>query len=637
MLKQMPIKRSKYFALSAVLALLVSGGLAYFTHQPQWKTSFSYQYLAPDGVSMTFSDTKPIARSSFYPDSVDPIATQIEIMRSDRFLQDIRIGLEKASITGWSKEKIATSIHISNPLHSNLLHVDVQTPDKEATQKIAILLSESYTTYMQTLQQQMLAKEKAFVEKSLADAKTKLSEGEKNLHKLLAANPQVPVNPLMVNPDLNEKTFIQGYVTLTQRIKETEADIALEDTKYNNYKALLHDDEATLIEGVILGEDPTLEKITDQLASAETDANILSIKYTPQYPELADTSSRIKTLQKQLDEHRRRILGGQSAQGKPIIRDSLRKNLIEDLLDSKIKLQASEKVLEILSQQRNELLKSFEQVTSTSGDYSSWLLQKNMMQDTIVALEKRMETLNYQLQTLSPPIQFFQEIPAEPSSTQDTQGTLVLFVSAFSGLFFLLGAVPFVIDYQANIIPTRSILSIVKELLRTKGQQVIVMMPVYSSGHLNASAHLGGLLNQFGKDAIVIDIDLRHRLLSRKIPLDHPHGVLEHLITPDMRKTYNDPLSSAKILPLEASLDADRVVEFSQILQRLPRLWERWPGSIIILDISQWHEAYHQLLPYISQVIFYVPPSSQSNILLPKVFKGKYHVPVSLVEIQPDL
>ncbi len=217
-----------------------------------------------------------------------------------------------------------------------------------------------------------------------------------------------------------------------------------------------------------------------------------------------------------------------------------------------------------------------------------------------------------------------------------THFSVLFFLTLGAALFCLVMGVKVMQDHLSLRTPTRSLLSILQDLLKSQKQQIVMVLPVRASGHLNAATHMGGLLNQFGREAIVIDIDLCHRLLSRKIPVEHPYGVYEHLLNAGMKKPYLDPLSGAKVVPLETSLEADKVVEFSQIMQRLPRLWERWPTSIIVLDLSQWHETYHQILSHVSQVIFYVPPGYDADTLLPKIFRKKYRVPVSLVEIQPD-
>lgn len=214
---------------------------------------------------------------------------------------------------------------------------------------------------------------------------------------------------------------------------------------------------------------------------------------------------------------------------------------------------------------------------------------------------------------------------------------VMTFLVSFLALFGMLAAVPFARQAYHNRIQHRTVLKLVNDLLNSRGRQVVLMMPVYSSGHINAALYLCGMLNQFGRDAVVLDIDLSNRMLSRKIPQTHQYGFYEHLLSPSMKKPYVDPMSGAKVIPLETALSADRVVEFSQIVQRLPRIWERWPSSVVLLDISKWHEGYHHLLPDVSQVVFYVPPDHPTNLLLPRIFKRRYGVSVSIIEIQPDL
>lgn len=624
-----PIKPWVYYALSAGIALGVSGALAFFLVQPQWRMTFSYQYnLIPASESH-----KPV--DSVLEAGINPVMTQVEILKSDRFLDDIASNLVAQGHPGWTPERVAQSVRVVNPSQSNLIQVEVKTAQREVTQTIATQLDKLYRDYVTEVQKSMLEAERLFVESSLKNVNQRLTDGELNLHETIAAtDDQAKASAFTLDPVWGHKALTQAYEDITRRMQEVENQIALEGTTFSHYKALLNKDEKTLLEGVILGEDPVLQKITDQLANVETDANILSVTYTPGDAEPGDMAAKMKTLQKLYETHRQKILGGG---GKPVIRDSVRKNLVEDMITSKIKLDSSVKLYQTLSKQRENVLTRLDQVSVTVGDYQAWSLQKGMLQNTRAALQKRLDDINYQIKNLVVPVKLFRPIPLEPAPVNNMPHTMTLFFSSFSGLFVLLAAVPLVMDYRKSLIPTRSVLGILKELLQVKGQQIILMMPVYSSGHLNAAAHLAGLLNQFGRDALVIDVDLNHRLLSRKIPLEHPYGVFEHMLNAEMKKPYLDPLSGARILPLEATLEADKVVEYSQIVQRMPRVWSRWSGSIIILDLSQWHEAYHQLLPHVSQVIFYVPPSHQSSILLPKVFKGKYNVPVSLVEIQPEV
>ncbi len=627
-----PFKRRAYYIFVALIAFALSGAIAFWAYQPQWKTNFSYQYRAENDLSSA-ADTGDTADVSSV---IEPVTAQLEIMKSDKFLNEIKTSLEQQGLHGWSTSKIAHAIHLSNPGQSNLIEVSVETPQKAVTQKIAMKLDQLYMQYLADLQTDSLQHEQAFLAESLQQAKTELADGKSHIQNTLALGPQVQAAPFASDPNLGEKAMAQNYTDLTHKIKDVETTIAFEGTKYLHYRALLNQNEKTLVEGVILGQDPVLTKIEDRLANAQTEADIVSVKYAPQGADQESGQDKIKTLQHLFDARRHEVLAGHSGYSPPVIRDSLRQQFIQDLMASKIRLLAAQKTYKILNQQRNSVLAQLNQIVGSVGDYNAWLVQKNMLENTISSLNHQLENVVYQQSHLLLPVKHFQPLASSPSAVQDAHHSVVIFLLAFAGLFGMMSAVPLCKDYRSSQIVSQSSFSILQELLKTKGQKIIMTLPVHSSGHLNAATQLGGLLNQFGRDALVMDIDLSHRLLSRKIPLEHPYGVLEHLLSTDIKKPYHDPLSGAKILPLEASLSADKVVEFSQIIQRLPKIWDRWPSSVIILDLSQWHEAYHQLIPYVSEVIFYVPPGHQSNILFPKVFKSKYSVPVSLVDIQPE-
>lgn len=617
-----PLPKAVYFAGIAALSLVVSGALAFFAIQPQWKTGFAYQYLPEHEQSL--SSDKAV------PGSINPINAHMAILGSDKFVDELEIYLAGQGFSGWSSEKIAQAIKISHPDHSNLIHVDVITGQKEVSQAIAQELNRSYLAYVKQMQKDSLLAEKAFTESSLNNIKARLTDGETSLQETLATMPQLQGSAFVNNPAWGEKTLTDNYLDLSRKIEDLESQMAVENTRYTHYKALLNKDEKSLMEGVILGEDPVVNRIEDQLATAETDATIQAVKLGPE-----DANIRVKSLQNLLNIQRQKLLGG-GANGKPVIRDSLRKGFIEELMASKVQLQAAQTLYNSLIQQREGILKHLNSLALNMGDYNAWMLQKSLLQNARAAMEKQLDDVDYRLKHLTLPVKIFRPLPQNPVQIRDWNQSAGLFLSSFSGLFLLLSAVPLVMHYRSGQIPNRSIFGILQDLMHHKGQQIIMMMPVSSSGHLNASTHLGGLLNQFGRDSLVIDVDLCHRLLSRKIPLEHPYGMFEHMLNADMKKPYADPLSGAKMIPLEATLEADKVVEFSQVIQRIPRLWERWPASVIILDLSQWHETYHQLLPHVSQVVFYVPPAHKSSLLLPKVFKDKYHVPVSLVEIQPE-
>jgi hypothetical protein len=608
-------------SLIGVLALGVGIIIACVGSPTLWQNHFSYQ-SSGSGVASKADPDDAVTGSSITP---------IVLLQRDTLLEDLSDSLAQTGIKGWNLGRLQDAVQVTHASDSNRIDVQVQTPEKTVTQKIAKLLNQSYMQSFQDLQKEILQREIAFTQNRLKNTQDKLINGDGYMKSLLATGMQQLEPAFSNDPLLGEKSLSERYETLNQQLKQSEKEIAYEETRSKSYSKLLNKDEKTLMQGVILGGDPTIEKIDNELQAVETDADIVSVKYSPDLSEKEEKAAKIKSLQHLLDRQSQKVLGDEFRT--PVIRDSFRKQLLADLIASKVNLVAAKSQYASLSSERDDLLKHLDQVADKLGDYNAWTLQKNMLQETASSLEKRLADLNYQLKNSVLPLELLHGIPKEPLPIENWSQRMVLGLSSFLALFLLFGSLPYLVDYQSFKMSHQTLPNIFQALLARHGQEIIIMLPMSSAGHLNASLQLGGMLNQFGRETLVIDADLSHRWLSQKVAPNPSQGVLEHLLSPELKQSIQDPLSGAHILPLETTIQPDRVVEFSQIVQRLPKVWSRWPGSVVILDLAHWHEAYHSLLPSVSQVIFYSSPSEKANTLFPRVFKSKYRVPVSIVEV----
>ncbi len=605
-----------YYGFAALVALALAGVPAFLADMPQWKTAFAYQSVGDDPNNSA--------------------ATQSEVLRSSRFPDQIRAILGQEGFSGWSEEAIARSLHVTNPPHSALIQVSVQTHSPKASQTIAAALDSAYTSYLAEFTKDVAQTEILLVQDSLKHNQEKLAAGEKRAKTYLMLDPQLQLGSLTEDPDWGEKSLGQSFSALSQQVKEAQAEVALEETRYKQYLALLNNTEKNLIEGVIVGDDPVVEKLQEKMASGESADQIIPVSLGPN--DVAATSPRANqhSLERMIQAERQKVLAGYAHKGKPVIRDSLRRNLVESLLTAKVNRLAATNVLGKLNQDRDKMLTHLDTIVENAGDYRAWQMQRTMLRQTISAQTKRLDELNAQLKHPVLPVRLLYPIPSSALAVRDTGFATFLFITLFVLFFGFFAAIPSLKKMKSARVTNNTVISVVKSLLGAKTQRIVMMIPANTTGHMTTAVQVGGMLNQFGRDTLVIDVDLSHRLLSRKCAVDNQHGVYEHLLSQDLKQPFIDPLSGAKVLPLEASLGADKVVEYTQIMQRIPRIWERWPGSVIILDLSQWHETYHQLLSYVSEVIFYAPPSQSGDLLLPTLFKDRYNVPVSLVEVQPE-
>ncbi len=611
---------------ATLFAMVCSGILTYFLFPVQWKTSFAYQYQ-PDPSS------EPRQESDFFKET---LSTQVAVLKSDAFLEMLRSHLNEAGIS-FTSAQVSRALHVSNPPNTALIEILVQTPHKKTTQQLAQLLDTVSKQFGSESRQAALFSQKANLEALLKRTEDKLQAGDKRAQDIVSTIVHATGNPFASNPDIGAKSLSENYQMLTTRLQDVEADIEAAETQYNAYQTLLNSNEKNLIAGVVLGDDPLLAKMTEQLAMAETESGILNVGLTPEDAGLETPQNRIKQLKAQLERQKQKVLQEKMGQSTPIIQDSLRQEMVSEMVSKRLKLQAAQKTKQTLEKQRTELLKSLATYGDTTGELKTWLFRKTSLLNTVNQLEKQLDTLESQVQQNHATLKLLGTLPEQPSQNYPAHEASFFFLASSLILGCAASTMPYLRKRTDEGLFHTSLLAVLENILQAKGQQVILLLPVMSSGHLNTSLQLGGLLNQFGRDALVIDADLKHRWLSRKLSWDATNGVFEHLLNADLKQAHTDPLSGAKVLPLEVSMDADQVVEFSQVVQRLPGLWGRWSSSVIILDMSQWHEAYHQLLPLVSQVIFYVPPESSAKALLPQVFYTKYNVPVSIIEIQPEI
>lgn len=601
---------AKVLVLSAVL-----GGLAWWGLFPStWHTQWSYQ-LKSSGQTQA------------------PASLQAAMLKSSPVLGKTVQQLNQQGVKGWTAQTLSQHLNIALAPDTQLLEVTVSGPTARESEVIAQTLDRNYRQVLAQIESERLEALKEDIKSQLADTQNRLQKGEANWKsKTGGFSTDLGVSGLWAS----DQALLADYQALSQKLRQTQSDLVSAQTHYRHYKGLLHHDEATLLKAVALGEDPVLQKLNSQLAEAQSDSGIQSVGLTNS-DALGETThqARIEYLQSEVAKERSWILGAKQ----PVIRDSVRKGLIGDLIQSRAAIESAKRSQQKLQSERASLLKDLDVAAQSMAQADAWSLEKRLLTEERHQLQKQLKALAQQKAQPQTVVKVI-EAPLTPVENPHTSEKSQAAAGVFAGSFLFLAALPLLVKRveQSARKPQQTLTSLAEltqTLAQSAEQKVVLMLPLSGDAHNNTSVHLGGLLNQCGRPSVVMDVDLTQRTLSQQLNLVTQSGVLEHLLNSELKVPAHEALTGADVLPLETTLTRQQVAEFTQITKRLPRLFERWQQSVVLLDTPRWHEAYGELMPYISQVVFYGAsgqPSNQPTSALPQILASQYGVPIQLVQ-----
>jgi len=617
--KSSPTQWKLQYPAKILLASSLLAGLAWWGLYPNtFTTSMSYQV-------------------NTHPESSAPVALQSAMLKSAPVLNKVAARLQQQGLTGWTAQKLAQAVDVSMSEDTSLLTVTIETPETKQAQQIAQTLDQTYRQTLQQIEADRLEGLHKEVSAQMADTQARLHKGEADWKKRTGG---FTAGSDAGNLWASDQALLSEYQEINRKLHDVQADLVSAQTHYRHYKGLLRQDEATLLKGVALGEDPVLQKLSSQLADAQKDSQIQSVGLTPADAQGESThQARIEFLQSEVTKERARVLNVKQ----PVIRDSVRRGLVGDLIKSRIGIDSAKQTQKQLLAQRNALLKDLETAASTMAQTDAWTLEKRMLTEELHQLKKQQNALESQQTRPQTTVSVF-EAPLDPVENNHTEEKSKAAAGVLAASMAILAALPLMIRKvdtrqtpKAKPQPATTLAQLTQALAQSPTQQVILMLPLSGDAYSNTSAHLGGLLNQCGRNTVVMDVDLTHRALSAQLNVPSDAGVLEHLINPSLKATVHEALSGADILPLETTITRQQVAEFNQIAKRLPRLFSRWPESLVLLDTPHWHEAYGELMPHVSKVVFYGAPQGQTahqsaQLALPQILASQYGVPVDIVE-----
>lgn len=620
-MKQQPAKSSKpqwtlRYPAKVVLASSLLAGLAWWGLFPNtFTSSIAYQV-------------------STQPESSAPVALQAVMVKSTPVLSKVASRLQQQGMSGWTAAKLASAIDVTMSEDTSLLNVTVETPQSKQAQQIAQVLDQTYRQTLQQIESDRLEGLHQEVASQMADTQTRLEKGEADWKKRTGGFTASGETSLWAS----DQALLSEYQDINRKLHDVQADLVSAQTHYRHYKGLLRQDEATLLKGVALGEDPILQKLSSQLAEAQKDNQIQAVGLTPADSQGESThQARIEFLQSEVNKERARVLNVKQ----PVIRDSVRRGLVGDLIKSRIGIESAKHSQKQLMGQRSALLKDLETAASTMAQTDSWTLEKRMLTEELHQLQKQQKALESQQAKPQTTVSVF-EAPLAPVENSHVPEKSKAAGGVWLASMALLAALPLMVRKESAEKPAKpqavtSLAQLTQTLAQSANQQIVLMLPLSGDAYSNTSAHLGGLLNQCGRNTVVMDVDLTHRALSTQLNLPSTNGVLEHLLNPELKATIHEALSGADILPLEATITRQQVAEFSQITKRLPRLFGRWSDSLVLLDTPHWHEAYRELMPYVSKVVFYGTNPNEKNRLggqlaLPQILASQFDIPVEVLE-----
>ncbi len=618
------------FAVTAVtLGLMTAWTVSSFINKPYWTSQYSYQFVQPAALSDSVDNGQ--GNASFFVRN-NAVGTQISILQSEKLLGLVNRELRRQGNKTWTVAALRKAIEIKNPLQSEIIQIEVKTPHQQDTRQIAKALHQVYLSYLDELHQDLTRDQITLVNRQIR-AKRK---------ELIAQNDLIQqVAPVALPADMSELADIgqeSPMVKLSQinnQISDVELQIAAEEAKYEHLNTLLAQQDAAEPKKLA---DADLAAMTAAIAQRHVDAFSKSANYHPAVNYKLNKDGAIAVEAKEQAAKPARLITPHTI----VVQDFNAKpqkpvqDLAHELNTASLNLKAAQAKRQKLAEAKTALLQNMNQgskATNSATRLHELVSKQTLAEQSLAALENKRSQLQEQLNLPSVNIRLLDPIPSKPRQDKNHSLDLMVFLGSLACSFSFLAAMPAVSKKVRQQIQQESIAGLIERLSKLNKQSVVLVLPVNQADYMNISPNLAGLLNTLGNDTLVMDVDLFRRKLTLNNQITHPYGMLRHLINPEMNLPYQDITSNAKVVPVEAALQSHQNAEYGEIIKRVPQLFKLWKESTILLDAAAWHPAYENLLPHLSEIVFYSPSQVKSAAVLPRIFKQKYNIPVTLLKI----
>jgi uncharacterized protein involved in exopolysaccharide biosynthesis len=315
-------------------AVLTTAPLMYVSKAKVWiRNSSRVPYI----ISLErYESEKPATMAA------NPILTQLELMTSSQVASDHFEFLRNASPLMIKKlegaevspeEYLRGHLKANNMISTETVQLEYRANKPDLAQNALNNVLENYLTYRHDIEYGGKNRQSKDIDKRVKDTEARLMQVRNNIRDY-----ETRTGSNDVGKESGE--LVTKRLEAQIQVAELNAQISATRASVKSLSAKLpYKNVQSAINAVAMGAPGPLLDLRQQLADAKQQYEFDAIKLAPTNPKLVAQSQKISEIQRQINQEIRTVLGRSGKTGDTAIYDNTRTKLVNDLLESNVKLQ----------------------------------------------------------------------------------------------------------------------------------------------------------------------------------------------------------------------------------------------------------------------------------------------------------
>jgi len=308
------------------------------------------------------------------------------IIKSRKILNDVihDLNLKNKEDDLIKAEALENNITISRRGETGLLEITVDYSDPVKAKNIADKIVENFTKEIQNINRADLKSASEFVNTQLVAVKNNLENTEEEILQFKKDNNIIQPEEQSKN-QLSQLTRLETGLIESQ-LKLAEARATLEEI--NNY---LQDQNENMISSKTISNNPIITKARNDLSSLKIELAGLLEKYTEQHPKVIEIKTKIKEIEKMMENEVQQIVSSKVESTNP---------LYMDLINNKINIENQILVAQIQIDSYKKQIKNIEgqldNIPEKNLELSRLSREAKVTENIYLMLKERQEEINIQ-------------------------------------------------------------------------------------------------------------------------------------------------------------------------------------------------------------------------------------------------
>lgn len=325
--------KRRWWVVLAFMTVVLATGVITFTMPPVYQASTKILLEEKDKtLSLMGQDMSDFTQLSSLSRTGNPLDTQSELMKSTPIVSQVikRVNL-RDNATGdlISTDRFLQSAKISTIKNTDIIQISFEHTDPIIATQVSDVWAQAFVEQNKLANRLEASSAAKFISAQLQKTKDELAKAETELRDYKQKNGEI---------DLTEeaKANVQGMSDLEAQYRAAMAANAEAQTRVQAMRSKIGSSSGEAMASTAMSQDPTIQKLREQLLAAETNPILSNASLTPNHPEVKALQAQIGVLRRTLAQQAADVIGKEYSGGVRANMDPIRQAMTKDLVGSEV-------------------------------------------------------------------------------------------------------------------------------------------------------------------------------------------------------------------------------------------------------------------------------------------------------------